>query len=225
MIVLRIALNSKRKKGVDEKAVGLYKRAFLYYKKYGFKKFYQRLLKEPRNFLRRNLHCQRYVLVERNLHKALFPILPPLLPINFSLLNEDILDKTNISLLGNKEAVLMNLKKGDIYFISQYKDKIIAYIWLTLQGRIIPGPPIRLRLRDKEIYCANIITLNEYRGKGVIPDAIYKGFEILKQLGYQRVYGIIPYKNRPALRNAQRCGFSQIRRIVFLNLLAIRVVL
>jgi GNAT superfamily N-acetyltransferase len=161
--------------------------------------------------------------VVRNIHKAPFSISPPLLPINFSLLNEYILDKSDISLLGNKEVVLKSLQKGDIYFISQYKDRVIAYIWLTLQDSFISWPSARLRLQDKEIYCVNITTHNEYRGKGIIPDAIYKGFEILRQFGYQRVYGLILCKNRPSLRTAQRCGFSQIRRIFFLKLLTIKI--
>ena len=57
-----------------------------------------------------------------------------------------------------------------------------------------------------------------YRGKNLAPYLRYKSYEMLKEMGRDKLYSISEYFNSPAVKFKQKLNAKKLKIILFINL-------
>jgi RimJ/RimL family protein N-acetyltransferase len=72
-------------------------------------------------------------------------------------------------------------------------------------------------LRDNEAKLVQIVSLPEFRGRGVARTLIEASFRAMAELGFHRAYARIWHSNVPSLRAFEHAGWSRIALVVEVN--------
>jgi hypothetical protein len=61
-------------------------------------------------------------------------------------------------------------------------------------------------------------TRDSYRGKNLAPYLRYKSYEMLKQIGRDKLYSVSDYFNSPAVKFKKKLNTKKIKLILFIQL-------
>lgn len=108
---------------------------------------------------------------------------------------------------------------GGVAFGAFHGDRLIAYIWANLRQfpRLGDSPPVR-DLEGDEAYLYDTYTIQEYRGKAIIPGLRVPLRRALWAVGRHKCYSINMYFNRPARRLKEKFGARELELRFSLNL-------
>jgi GNAT superfamily N-acetyltransferase len=98
----------------------------------------------------------------------------------------------------SEEKLLGFLKAGGKCLGMKYKGRIAAFMWINFNE--INYKSISIPLRSNEAYLWNMFTIESHRGKNLASYLRYKGYEILKEMGRDKVYSVSELFNSPALK-------------------------
>jgi GNAT superfamily N-acetyltransferase len=89
---------------------------------------------------------------------------------------------------------------------------LVAMIWLIACGCAPPGARL-LRLREGQAERAQIVTLPEHRGKGIMPWALMELNEFASAAGIREFLEVVASDNAPSLRAMEKAGGQVTGRI------------
>jgi GNAT superfamily N-acetyltransferase len=172
-----------------------------------------RLLREsPREVLRRLLpRFESFVIISTPVTAE--RLRPPLEGLSFQKLSDRELLSAARSRDEFAPAVELLEVLGQNCAYGAYLDgTLVAMIWLIAYGCAPPGARL-LRLREGQAERAQIVTLPEHRGKGIMPWALMELNEVASATGIREFLGLVTPGNVPSLRASRKAGSQKIGRI------------
>jgi hypothetical protein len=122
---------------------------------------------------------------------------------------------TNTS--GYSEGKLLALlKAGEKCLGIKYKDEIAAYMWINLNE--FEYKSTLTHFKSNEAYLWNMFTMESYRGKNLAPYLRYKSYEILHEMGRDKLYSISEYFNSPAIKFKQKLNAKILKLMLYIRL-------
>lgn len=135
----------------------------------------------------------------------------------------ELLKPENMKVIGainyagfSEEKLLAFLKAGEQCLGIKHNNEIVAFMWmnyneLNYKSTVIP-------LKDNEAYLWFMYTRDSYRGKNLAPYLRYKSYEMLKQIGRDKLYSVSDYFNSPAVTFKKKLNAQKLKLILFVQL-------
>jgi GNAT superfamily N-acetyltransferase len=116
----------------------------------------------------------------------------------------------------SEEKLLAFLKAGEQCFGIKYNNEIVAFMWMNYNELNYKSTVIHLK--ENEAYLWFMYTRDSYRGKNLAPYLRYKSYEMLKQIGRDKLYSVSDYFNSPAVKFKKKLNTKKIKLILFIQL-------
>ena len=116
----------------------------------------------------------------------------------------------------SEEKLLSMLKTGEKCLGIKHKGDIAAFMWINLHEFNYKSTTIHLK--SNEAYLWFMYTIESYRGKNLAPYLRYKSYEILKEMGRDKLYSISDYFNSPAVKFKKKLNAKKLKFILFIQL-------
>ena len=115
-----------------------------------------------------------------------------------------------------EEKLLAFLKAGQKCLGIKYKNEIAAYMWINLNK--LEYKSILIHFESNEAYLWNMFTMESYRGKNLAPYLRYKSYEMLHEMGRDKLYSISEYFNSPAIKFKQKLNAKILKLMLHIRL-------
>ena len=108
------------------------------------------------------------------------------------------------------------LAAGNLCVGVRLGDQIAAYMWINLKECKFKESIMPLEL--DEAYLWNMYTMESFRGMNLAPYLRYKSYEVLKEMGRDKLYSISEYFNTPAIKFKLKLKASRLRLGLYIKL-------
>lgn len=116
----------------------------------------------------------------------------------------------------SEDKLLSLLKAGEICIGLKHNGEIAAFMFVNFIEFKYKSTVIHLK--DNEVYLWFGYTMESYRGKNLAPYLRYKSYEILKEMGRDKLYSISDYFNSPAVKFKKKLNTKKLKLILFIQL-------
>jgi len=116
----------------------------------------------------------------------------------------------------SEEKLLAFLKAGEQCFGIKHNNEIVAFMWMNYNELNYKSTVIHLK--ENEAYLWFMYTRDSYRGKNLAPYLRYKSYEMLKQIGRDKLYSVSDYFNSPAVKFKKKLNAQKLKLILFVQL-------
>lgn len=115
-----------------------------------------------------------------------------------------------------EEEYLGFLADGGICLGMKLANQIAAFMWINIKEcgfkeTIVP-------LKSDEAYLWNMYTMESFRGMNLAPYLRYKSYEVLKEMGRDKLYSVSEYFNTPAIKFKLKLKASRLRLGLYIKL-------
>ena len=76
----------------------------------------------------------------------------------------------------------------------------------------------KIKLKKDEAYLTYMYTLKAYRGRNLAPYLRYKSYEILKEMGRDKIYSISSVLNSSAIRYKEKLNAKNMKLILYIEM-------
>jgi len=116
----------------------------------------------------------------------------------------------------SEEKLLKFLEAGEECLGIKHNDEIVAFMWINYTELNYKSTIIHLK-RD-EAYLWFMYTRESYRGKNLAPYLRFKSYNMLKEMGRNKLYSISDYFNSPAVIFKKKLNAKKLKLILFVQL-------
>ena len=132
-------------------------------------------------------------------------------------LYEEDMKEIEINARGYSENELLARLKDDKKCLGlKHFNRIIAFMWIYLKE--FNFGHTKVHLKDNEAYLTDMYTIESYRGKNLAPYLRFKSYDILKNLGYDKIYSVTEYFNSSAIKYKKKLNAINLKLILCINL-------
>jgi len=111
------------------------------------------------------------------------------------------------------EAKLLSLlNAGEKCIAIKHKDEIAAFMWINFTEFSYKSTAVQLKSNEAYLYFMN--TMETYKGKNLAPYLRYKSYEILNEMGRDKLYSISDYFNSPAVKFKAKLNSKKLKLII-----------
>lgn len=104
--------------------------------------------------------------------------------------------------------LLKRLEDGCMCLGIKYRSRVIAWFWSYPHA--CDTPLFYFPLKEKEAYVTGLWTIQEFRGRNLAPYLRQRFYQYHFDRGYETIYAIMEYFNKPALAYEKRLGFQPL---------------
>lgn len=108
--------------------------------------------------------------------------------------------------------LLSLLNAGEKCIAIKHKDEIAAFMWINFTEFNYKSTAVRLKNNEAYLYFMN--TMESYKGKNIAPYLRYKSYEILNEMGRDKLYSISDYFNSPAVKFKAKLNSKKLKLII-----------
>jgi len=114
-------------------------------------------------------------------------------------------------------------KMGHICVVADMHGNIVHSKWIAFNEVYAGLLERKMRMTSDSAYVYGSYTVPEYRGLGIAPKTMEKGFSYLYERGIRKVYSCISHNNFPSLRLAHKQGYRKIGTITYTKIFKSRL--
>jgi hypothetical protein len=130
---------------------------------------------------------------------------------------EDMKAVGAINYLGYSEDKLLKLLEAGQQCIGiKHDDEIVAFMWINFTE--INYKSTIIQLQGDEAYLWFMYTRESYRGKNLAPYLRFRSYNMLKEMGRNKLYSISDYFNSPAVIFKKKLNAKKLKLILFVQL-------
>jgi hypothetical protein len=111
---------------------------------------------------------------------------------------------------------LADLKAGKKCLGLKYKNEIASFMWINFKE--CSFKPARVTLKNDEAYLSYMYTMENYRGKNLAPYLRYKSYEIIKEMGREKIYSTTEFFNPSAVRYKEKLKAKNLKLILYIEI-------
>ena len=108
--------------------------------------------------------------------------------------------------------LLTLLNSGEKCIGIKHKGEIAAFMWINFSEFIYKSTAVQLKSNEAYLYFMN--TMESYKGKNIAPYLRYKSYEILNEMGRDKLYSISDYFNSPAVKFKAKLNSKKLKLII-----------
>jgi hypothetical protein len=113
------------------------------------------------------------------------------------------------------DGMLAYLKAGKKCLGLKYKDDIASFTFIDLKECKILS--INTPLKNDEAYLTHMYTLESFRGRNLAPYLRFRSYDILKEMGRNKIYSVSVFFNSAAIRYKQKLNAKNIKLILYVE--------
>lgn len=115
-----------------------------------------------------------------------------------------------------EQKLLALLESGEKCIGIRHNGEIPAFMWINFKELSYKSTVIHLQ--SDEAYLWFMYTRESYRGQNLAPFLRYKSYEMLKEMGVDKLYSISDYFNSPAVKFKKKLNAKRLKLILFVQL-------
>jgi hypothetical protein len=115
-----------------------------------------------------------------------------------------------------EQEFLDRLKAGRKCLGLRYRGNIVGFLWINFKE--CDFKPYRIPLENNEAYLADMYTMEAYRGKNLAPYLRCRSYEILRQMGRDKIYSVVEYFNSSARKYMLKTNAKFLKLMLFVKL-------
>lgn len=115
----------------------------------------------------------------------------------------------------SEEKLLALLKNGELCLGIKHNNEIAAFMWVNFTE--LKYKSTSIQLKGDEAYLWFMYTRESYRGKNLAPYLRYKSYEMLKEMGRDKLYSVSDYFNSPAVAFKKKLNAKKLKLILFVQ--------
>jgi len=108
--------------------------------------------------------------------------------------------------------LLSLLNAGEKCIAIKHKGEIAAFMWINFTEFNYKSTAVQLKSNEAYLYFMN--TMETYKGKNLAPYLRYKSYEILNEMGRDKLYSISDYFNSPAVKFKAKLNSKKLKLII-----------
>jgi hypothetical protein len=108
------------------------------------------------------------------------------------------------------------LSEGQKCLAVKYRDDIAAFMWINVNE--FRYKEVAYALDHQEAYLWNMFTMEPFRGMNLAPYLRYKSYEMLQDMGRNKLYSISEYFNTPAINFKKKLNARITKLQLYINL-------
>jgi hypothetical protein len=116
----------------------------------------------------------------------------------------------------SEEKLLSMLEDGQKCIGIKHNGEIAAFMWINFKK--LSYKSTVMHFESNEAYLWFMYTLESYRGQNLAPYLRYKSYEMLKEMGQDKLYSISDYFNSPAVKFKKKLNAKRLKLILFVQL-------
>ena len=114
-----------------------------------------------------------------------------------------------------EDKLLGFLKTGQLCLGIKHYNEIAAFMWVNFAE--LKYKSTTIQLKDDEAYLWFMYTTESNRGKNLAPFLRYKSYEMLKEMGRDKLYSVSDYFNSPAVAFKKKLNAKKLKLILFIQ--------
>jgi hypothetical protein len=132
-------------------------------------------------------------------------------------LNEEEMKFIGENARGYSEKELISwLENGKSCLGLKHLDEIVAFFWINFNECTFE--PCRFSLKRNEVYLADMYTIESYRGKNLAAFLRFKSYEILSNMGQDKIYSVSEFFNSSAIKYKKKLKAKFIKLVLYIRL-------
>jgi hypothetical protein len=142
------------------------------------------------------------------------------IPQNFSvdLLSADDIKTIENNTTGYGEGEFQSrLEKGDKCIGIKLENEIAAFMWMNFTECYSKPLGYKL-LGPDEVYIYGMHTMDSFRGRNVAAFLRYKSYEVLRNMGRDKIYSVTERFNTPAVKYKEKLNARNLRLVLYIRL-------
>jgi len=116
----------------------------------------------------------------------------------------------------SEQGMLKLLEKGNKCLALRHQQEIASLMYIDMDECDFAS--LNLKLKDDEAYLTYMYTMDAFRGKNLAPYLRYRSYEILKELGREKIYSVSVLFNSSAIRYKEKLNAKNLKLILYLEL-------
>ena len=116
----------------------------------------------------------------------------------------------------SEEELLSRLQDGKECFGAKYGEEIVAFMWIDFKESNCKWN--KFPLKDNEAYLYEMFTMKPFRGKGIAPYLRYRSYQVLKDLGRDKLYSYSDFFNSPAINFKKKLNVKFLKLGLYIEL-------
>jgi len=116
----------------------------------------------------------------------------------------------------SEEELLSWLNEGRRCLALLHFENIASFMWINLKE--CKFKPIAMHLNEDEAYLTDMHTLESYRGKNLAPYLRYQSYDILKNMGRNKIYSVSEFFNSSAIKYKHKLNARNLKLVLFIQL-------
>ena len=117
------------------------------------------------------------------------------------------------------DALLANLEAGHLCLGLKHNNDIASFMWIYLKECSYMS--VNISLKNDEAYLTSMYTIESFRGKNLAPYLRYKSYEILKNMGRNKIYSVSEFFNSSAIRYKQKLNAKNLKLVFYIKIFKI----
>jgi len=142
------------------------------------------------------------------------------IPENFSV---DFLSADDIKIIVNNTTgyaegeFQSRLEKGDKCIGIKLENEIAAFMWMNFMECY--SKPLGYKLLEPdEVYVYGMHTMDSFRGRNVATFLRYKSYELLRNMGRDKIYSVTERFNTPAVKYKEKLNARNLKLVLYIGL-------
>jgi len=142
------------------------------------------------------------------------------IPKNFSV---DFLSADDIKIIVNNTTgyaegeFQSRLEKGDKCIGIKLENEIAAFMWMNFMECY--SKPLGYKLLEPdEVYVYGMHTMDSFRGRNVATFLRYKSYELLRNMGRDKIYSVTERFNTPAVKYKEKLNARNLKLVLYIGL-------
>jgi hypothetical protein len=114
------------------------------------------------------------------------------------------------------EGLLAYYNAGKKCLGLKYKDELASFMFINLTE--CDFTPQNIPLKNDEAYLAYMYTMKAFRGKNMAPYLRYKSYDILKNMGRNKIYSVSAFFNSSAVRYKEKLNAKNLKLALYIEI-------
>ena len=132
------------------------------------------------------------------------------------------LEAEDIKMMGDNirgytvEELLADLNAGRKFLGLKHGDQIASIMYINLME--CPFEPVSMPLKNDEAYLSHMHTVESFRGANLAPYLRYKSYDILKNMGRDKIYSATDFFNSSAIRYKEKLNAKNLKLVLYIRI-------
>ena len=113
-------------------------------------------------------------------------------------------------------------KDGSICLIALDRERIACFAWISFEDEFESNAQVKVKLGEKEAYCFDAYTMQEYRNSGLHTAIFTKRLMYSRDKGYKKVLTLVQNKNVYSIKTVKKVGFRGKKIVTLVKLFGLK---